>query len=138
MPNPKHWRTGCAAAALCLLAGCAPEPSQPAMSAAVSARQPAIELLGFPGCPNTPAMRANLKAALASVGNGWTFTDTDQEKLPQGDIRRGYPTPTILVNGCDLYGLPVPTGPNMGCRLYAGGVPDAAHIAARIKSASAR
>lgn len=97
---------------------------------------PKIELLGFPDCPNTPALRANLTAALASIGKGWTFTDTDQERLPEGDIRRGYPTPTVLVNDRDLYGLPVPTAPNMGCRMYAGGVPDASDIAGKIITAS--
>ena len=99
----------------------------------MNAAQPAIELLGFPGCPNTPAMRANLKAALTAVGKGWTFKDTNQEQLPEGDIRRGYPTPTVLVNGGDLYGLPVPTAPSMGCRMYAGGVPGAEEIADRLK-----
>lgn len=99
---------------------------------------PKIELLGFPDCPNTPALRANLKAALASVGKGWTFTDTDQEKLPEGDIRRGYPTPTVLVNDRDLYGLPVPTAPSMGCRMYPGGVPDAKDMAAKLHTATAR
>ena len=89
----------------------------------MNAAQPAIELLGFPGCPNTPAMRENLTAALAAIGKGWAFQDTNQEALPEDDPRRGYPTPTILVNGRDLFGLPVPTAPSMGCRLYPGGVP---------------
>lgn len=102
----------------------------------MSPTQPKIELLGFPDCPNTPAMRHNLKAALASIGKGWTFTDTDQEKLPEGDLRRGYPTPTILVNDRDLYGLPVPTAPSMGCRMYAGGVPGPGDIARTLMSAA--
>lgn len=100
--------------------------------------QPRIELLGFPDCPNTPELRANLTAALASIGKGWTFKDTDQEKLPEGDIRRGYPTPTVLVNDRDLYGLPVPTAPSMGCRMYPGGVPDAEEMASRIEAATPR
>lgn len=100
--------------------------------------QPTIELLGFPGCPNTPAMRANLKAALAAVGKGWTFKDTDQERLPEGDLRRGYPTPTVLVNGRDLFGMPAPTAPSMGCRMYPGGVPEAAEIATKLKAAAAK
>jgi hypothetical protein len=79
-------------------------------------------------------MRANLKAALAAVGKGWTFKDTDQERLPEGDLRRGYPTPTVLVNGRDLYGLPVPDAPSMGCRMYPGGVPEAKDLAERLKT----
>jgi hypothetical protein len=45
-----------------------------------------IELLGFPGCPNTPLMRANLQAALA--GTGLTFEDLTWEALPEDDPRR--------------------------------------------------
>lgn len=100
--------------------------------------QPRIELLGFPDCPNTPAMRDSLGAALASLGTDWNFTDTDQEKLPEGDVRRGYPTPTVLVNDRDLYGLPVPTAPSMGCRMYPGGVPDSSDISDKIRAAIAR
>ena len=104
----------------------------------MAAARPKIELLGFPDCPNTPALRDNLKAALAAVGAGWTFTDTNQEQLAESDIRRGYPTPTILVNDRDLYGLPVPTAPSMGCRMYPGGVPDAGDIAGKLKATMTR
>lgn len=126
------------AALLGFLAGCTAPGTQPARSAAVNSAQPKIELLGFEGCPNTPELRTNLTAALASIGKGWTFTDTDQEKLPEGDLRRGYPTPTVLVNDRDLYGLPVPAAPSMGCRMYQGGVPDAADIAGKVRSATSR
>lgn len=91
-----------------------------------------IELVGFPGCPNTPAMRDNLRAALKSIGGGLTFLDVNQEALPESDIRRGWPTPTVLVNGEDLFGMTAPSDPSMGCRIYAGGVPDPARIAAKI------
>ena len=92
-----------------------------------------IELLGFPDCPNTPALRENLRAALKSVGGGLTFREVNQECLPESDIRRGWPTPTVLVNGTDLFGMPPPSAPSMGCRMYAGGVPDAASIALRLR-----
>lgn len=93
-----------------------------------------IELLGFPGCPNTPAMRDNLRAALKSIGGGLTFLDVNQEALPESDIRRGWPTPTVLVNGQDLFGIAPPSGPSMGCRMYAGGIPDPASIADRLSA----
>jgi hypothetical protein len=125
-----------AAAVLGMLVGCHATSDQTARPAAMNAAQPAIELLGFPDCPNTPALRTNLKAALTAVGKGWTFKDTDQERLPEGDLRRGYPTPTVLVNGRDLYGLPVPTAPSMGCRMYAGGVPGAKDIAEKLRAAA--
>ncbi len=93
-----------------------------------------IELLGFPDCPNTPAMRENLKTALKSLGSGLAFDEVDQEALPSNDLRRGWPTPTVLVNSADLFGLPPPSTPAMTCRLYAEGVPSADEIASRLRA----
>lgn len=92
-----------------------------------------IELLGFPTCPNTPAMRTNLRAALEAVGGGLTFRDVNQEELAASDGRRGWPTPTVLVNGHDLFGMSPPASPAMSCRVYTHGVPDAAAIADRVR-----
>jgi hypothetical protein len=91
-----------------------------------------IELLGFPDCPNTPVLRENLRAALASIGEGITFRDVNQAELAEDDVRRGWPTPTILVNGVDLFNLPAPTGTAMSCRGYADGIPSSDAIRARM------
>ena len=72
------------------------------------------------------------------LGKGWTFVDTNQEDLPEGDVRRGYATPTILVDCRDLFGLPVPTTTNMGCRIYAGGLPEEGMIASRLRGLGTR
>lgn len=128
----------CSAVVIGMLAGCAPTPDKNARPVAMNAAQPAIELLGFPGCPNTPALRENLRAALAAIGKGWTFKDTNQESLPEHDLRRGWPTPTVLVNGRDLFGMPAPTEPSMGCRMYPGGVPEAKEIAEKLKGAASK
>lgn len=93
-----------------------------------------IELLGFPGCPNTPEMRKSLTAALKSIDAGLTFKDVDQETLTESDIRRGWATPTILVNGKDLFGMPQPATAAMGCRLYPDGVPDATTVAEALRT----
>lgn len=138
MTSPNRPLAWFAISVLGFLAGCATRPTGSAQTAPVIAAQPKIELLGFPDCPNTPAMRANLTAALSSISKGWTFADTNQETLLESDIRRGYPTPTILVNDRDLFGLPVPTAPSMGCRMYAGGVPDAKGIAAQLSAAATK
>jgi len=98
-------------------------------------KPPKIELLGFPGCPNTPTLRANLASALETMGDGWTFVEVNQEQLPELDLRRGYPTPTILVDGRDLYGMPMPTDTARGCRVYEGGVPEADELARRLRVA---
>ena len=80
-----------------------------------------IEVLGFKGCPNTPTILANTKAAVARLGLDASVAYIDQERLPEGDTRRGWPTPTVLVNGRDLFGMPAPTSAAMGCRMYPGG-----------------
>ena len=122
-----------AAAVLGVLAGCAAMPDKTTRPIAMNADQPAIELLGFPGCPNTPELRDSLTSALASIRKGWTFKDTNQEALPEHDLRRGWPTPTVLVNGRDLFEMPAPTAPSMGCRMYPGGVPSARNLAEKLK-----
>lgn len=95
---------------------------------------PTIELLGFPECPNTATMRANLESAIESMHTDWVIIDVNQEALPHGDIRRGYPAPTILIDHTDLFGLPTPAAANMGCRVYSGGVPSAQLIEERLRA----
>jgi len=125
---------GCAALGACM-AACTKGHLTASEHQPMTADQPRIELLGFPDCPNTPALRENLKAALDSMAKGWVFIDTDQEKLPESDPRRGWPSPTILVNGHDLFGMPAPSGTAMGCRMYPGGVPETAEIERRLRDA---
>lgn len=93
-----------------------------------------IELLGFPGCPNTLAMRDCLIAAIKTLGGELAFQEVNQESLPESDIRRGWPAPTVLLNGQDLFGSARPSSPAMGCRMYAGGVPDSVSIENRWRS----
>ncbi|MBX3407763.1 MAG: hypothetical protein KF869_13475 [Phycisphaeraceae bacterium] len=93
-----------------------------------------IELLGFPDCPMTPALRSNVQVALTLVAEGWEYEEVNQETLDPGDIRRGWPAPTLLVNGRDLLGMPAPAGPSMGCRVYEGGVPSPEQIAVTLRT----
>lgn len=121
-----------------LLDGCSAERTEPISGGAhvmdgESKRKLTIELLGFPGCPATPVLRANLRAALNDVGAGLTYMEVNLADLAPSDMRRGWPAPTVLVNGQDLFGMPPPDMPTMGCRVYDGGVPDAAVLARRIR-----
>src|SRR3954464_4036582 len=63
------------------------------------------------GCVNTPDMVNNLDDALKSLGWPSDYQYIDIGKLPNTDARIGYPTPTVLWKGKDLFGMPVPTPP---------------------------
>jgi len=67
-----------------------------------------VTFLTRAGCPKSPAMYANLQAALAH--REWTGDPItiDLGDLPKDDPRTGYGTPTVLVDGLDLFGLGKP------------------------------
>lgn len=89
-----------------------------------------IEFLYFDGCPNTPALRETLEASLDQMSG--SFNAIDLTTLPDDDIRRGYGSPTILINGHDLFGMPTPATPTMSCRIYPGGLPDTDTLIAKL------
>jgi len=96
-----------------------------------------ISLLGFDGCPLTPLMKRRLEQAISQLEQRLQLVQIDQQALDASDLRRGYPAPTILVNGSDLFGMPSPTSPSMGCRMYDGpdGVPSIDDLVARLRRA---
>lgn len=63
------------------------------------------------GCVNTPDMLNNLDDALRALGLALDYPVVDLASLAATDARIGYPTPTVLVRGHDLYGMPEPTPP---------------------------
>jgi hypothetical protein len=63
------------------------------------------------GCLNTPAMVINLDDALTALKLPDNYQFVDIGKLPKNDPRTGYPTPTILWKGKDIFGMPVPKPP---------------------------
>ena len=63
------------------------------------------------GCANTAEMRASLDEALRALGRPTDYAVIDLATLPDSDVRRGYPTPTVLYGNRDLFGLPQPTPP---------------------------
>ena len=70
-----------------------------------------LEFLTRDGCRNTPQVLDNLKSAISSGKLPAQFTLVHLEALPPEDPRRGYPTPTILMEGKDIFDLPVPQQP---------------------------
>jgi hypothetical protein len=94
-----------------------------------------IEVLGFEGCPNTPQTRERVEKAMTSMGLAANVAYVDQNKLDENDRRRGWPSPTVLVDGRDLFGMTPPRAVAMGCRMYPnGGAPTEAEIVAAFKS----
>lgn len=93
-----------------------------------------IEVLGFPGCPNILTTRANVQKAVNTLHLAADVVYVDQEKLAEDDSRRSWASPTVLVNGRELFGLPAPEGKAMGCRVYANGAPTDAEIVAALRS----
>lgn len=67
-----------------------------------------LQLLTRPGCALTPVMRARLDAALDSLGLPVSYVVVDMTGLPPDDVRGRYGSPTVLLDGADLFGLPAP------------------------------
>jgi hypothetical protein len=119
--------------AMCAIAGahwgCAP-------NAIEADRVSSIQVLGFSGCPNTPELLYRVKFATIQSGLDVPVVYQDQQDLGESDVRRGYPAPTVLVDGHDLFGLPTPTSLAAGCRLYVGGLPGILDIQDRLLAAN--
>jgi len=78
-------------------------------STPVSMRE--LTFLTREGCVNTPDMVFNLDDALKALGWPTDYQYVDIGKLSKTDVRTGYPTPTLLYKGKDLFGMPVPKPP---------------------------
>lgn len=59
-----------------------------------------IEFLTKRNCAPSEEMHLLMLEALGAEG----FTSVDLTELPSGDVRRGYDTPTLLVDGRDVFG----------------------------------
>ena len=69
---------------------------------------PTVTFLTRDGCPNSAAFREQLDLALAAAGLSADVQLVDVGQLPSDDPRTGYGTPTVLVDGADLFGAPTP------------------------------
>ena len=62
-------------------------------------------------CSQTAEMVRNLDQALKSLGWPRDYEMVDIGTLRNDDVRTGYPTPSVLWKGRDIFGLPTPTPP---------------------------
>lgn len=67
-----------------------------------------ISFLTRPGCANSPLLQARLMEAIQTLGLEATLAVVDVTTLAAADHRTGYGTPTVLVDGKDLFGHPEP------------------------------
>ena len=70
-----------------------------------------MEFLTREGCVQTKIMRVHLDAALKAIGQPIAYTVVDLDTLPATDVRKAYPTPTVLRGGVDLFGMDEPKPP---------------------------
>ena len=96
---------------------------------------PKIELLYFPGCPNTAATRVILKEALLNQKmDDLNIEEINIEDPATPEKFHNWPSPSILVNGQDVEGMPIKEA--SACRIYPGGrTPRLKKIEASLKAA---
>ena len=73
-----------------------------------------IAFLTREGCADSDTMRRNLNEALSALGARTDYQVLNTATLPATDVRRGYPTPTVLYSNRDLFGMPEPQPPIPG------------------------
>jgi hypothetical protein len=69
------------------------------------------------------------------LGDSWRFSIVDQEMLPPGDLRRGYGSPSVLVDGREIFGERSTGGEALSCRIYPDGIPDAEAVYRALRAA---
>ena len=62
-------------------------------------------------CVTTPDMAITTERALDELGWPHDYQVIDIGTLKDTDVRRGYPTPTLLWNERDIFGMPTPSPP---------------------------
>jgi hypothetical protein len=94
-----------------------------------------LQFLSMQNCPNVSPVWDSLQSALAELHYNQPIEKLDVNELSENqDKRAGYGSPTILINGKDLFDSPAPATSNPSCRYYPNGLPNAAGIIARLKS----
>ena len=64
------------------------------------------------GCAASATMRANVDAALRTLGVSTAYAVIDLADLSDRDPRSGYPTPTVLYANRDIFDMPEPPVPH--------------------------
>jgi hypothetical protein len=70
-----------------------------------------LEFLTRDACVQTKIMRSHLDDAIQNVSASLVYNLVDLDTLPATDVRKAYPTPTVLYGGVDLFGMAEPKPP---------------------------
>lgn len=132
MKHPSHRPFRTLAALVLCIALCACGHPQPPSAEGNAVKPTTIEVIGFADCPHTAGMLETVRAAAERLGLPDAVTYVDQVGLDPGDTKRGWPAPTVLVDGNDLFGMPTPTSLTAGCRIYEDGMPTLDEISSRL------
>jgi hypothetical protein len=89
-----------------------------------------VRLLFFEGCPNAEKARGALRAALSRAGLPARWEETDLLSPDCPEAWRGFPSPTVLVDGADVLTGDRGRRGTSSCRV--GEAPDEARVAAAV------
>lgn len=93
-----------------------------------------LQFLSMQNCPNVSPVWESLQSAMKELHLHQPIEQLDINILSEKkDKRAGYGSPTILVNGKDLFDSPLLETYNPSCRYYPDGVPDANTIISKLK-----
>ena|ERR1039457_378122 len=93
-----------------------------------------LKFLSMQNCPNVSLMWDSLHTALKELQYNQPIEQLDINTLSENqDKRAGYGSPTILINGKDLFDSPFPETYNPSCRYYPNGLPNAKEIVSKLK-----
>ncbi|MDE2312689.1 MAG: DUF2703 domain-containing protein [Elusimicrobia bacterium] len=91
-----------------------------------------IHLLYFKGCPNVEQARKNLRMALSHAGLAPTWKEIDVQSKKTPRAWRGFPSPTILINGREINTGAATVRGATACRF--GGAPSIPQIMAVLRA----
>jgi len=94
-----------------------------------------LEFLFMKNCPNISELWESLQIAHKELQLNQPINKLDITALSEKqDKRAGFGSPTILVNGKDLFDSPFPETFNPSCRYYPNGLPNANDIVSKLKT----
>lgn len=100
------------------------------MTTTIEKATQSITLLYFDGCPNVDEARRHLRAALAQAGHEPKWAEVNIRESGTPDKWRGFPSPTVMVDGRDIVSGADSAAGSGACRF--GGAPSVEAIAARL------